>query len=136
MNKISLVLSLAVLLLFVVGCQKATEEIIEQRIEAESNGEVNVEIESSGPTVNEWCEAGAEWKMSATTEEGNARTHWIIQGLETSGEMAGLCHVLYTVESAEGEAKIDYYFEKGGEEGYMVMNMNGQTFKQEWHKNS
>jgi len=134
MKKILLVLSLAVILLFLVSCQKATEEIIERQIEAESNGDVDVEIESSGPTINEWCEKGAQWKMSTTTENGNANANWNIEGLETSGEYAGLCHVIYTITSAEGNMNIDYYFEEGGENGYMVIEANGQTIKQEWSK--
>ena len=134
MKKIWFVLSLMAILLFLVSCQKATEEIIEERIEAGSNGEVDVEIESSGPTVNEWCEKGAQWKMSAITDDGNTNANWNIQGLETSGEFAGLCHVVYIIESAEGTVNIDYYFEEGGEKGYMLLETNGQKFKQEWSK--
>ncbi len=136
MKKILFVLSSIAILLFLFGCQKAAEEVIEPRIEAESNGEVDVEIESSGPTINEWCEKGAQWKMSATTENGDTNAKWNIEGLETSGEYAGLCHVVYTVTSADGNMNLDYYFEEGGENGYMLIEANGQKFKQEWHKPS
>jgi hypothetical protein len=52
----------------------------------------------------------------------------------TSGEYAGLCHVIMSAQGAEGEVMTaDYYFSEDGESGYYEMEVNGQTFKQEWH---
>lgn len=135
MNRIIVVLLVLLSVVLLLGCQKAANEALEAQIEAESNGQLDVEIESSG-ALNDWCQAGADWKMSATTEEGQMNAKWTIQGLETTGEMIGLCHVLYIVESEEGNMEVNYYFEEGGENGYMVIEANGQTYKQEWHQNS
>ena len=145
------ILFLLVLLVVIalVGCQTAVEEAMENQIEAESGGEAEVDLDDgsvhletdegevdikySGMDGDEWCQEGAEWQMSATTDEGNSNAQWLIEGLINSGEYSGLCHVLYTAETPDGDVQIDYYFSENGESGYFEMNVNGQVIKNEWH---
>jgi len=123
MKKIVLLLAIVFLL---VGCQpKDTVEI--------STDEGDVTIESSISEGADWCEAGSNWQMTTTTQQGEANAQWIIQGLVDSGEYAGLCHVQYTAQTPEGESVVDYYFSEDGESGYFEMEVNGQTIKQEWN---
>ncbi|MBU1623243.1 MAG: hypothetical protein KJ597_06735 [Nanoarchaeota archaeon] len=146
-----LLLFVLVLAVFLVGCKTIVEEAMEQQIEAESGGnadvdfddgsmhietdEGEVDIEYSGTNNGEWCQEGAEWKMTANTDEGATNAQWMIEGLINSGEYSGLCHVVYTAEGPEGEeARMDYYFSEDGETGYFEMNIDGQVFKQEWNR--
>tara|TARA_Y100000031_G_C8180777_1_gene366351 strand:+ start:24 stop:473 length:450 start_codon:yes stop_codon:yes gene_type:complete len=144
-----LLLLLLVFVVALVGCQNVVEQAMEKQIEAESGGEAEVDldegsihletdegeidIEYSGTDSKEWCQAGSEWKMSATTEEGNSNAQWIIESLINSGEYSGLCHVIYTAEIPEGDVQMDYYFSEDGKSGYFEMNVNGQVIKNEWH---
>ncbi|MBD3319399.1 hypothetical protein GF342_05840 [Candidatus Woesearchaeota archaeon] len=93
----------------------------------------------SGPTGgvvanSDWCDPGKEWSWSGSSPDGNVDAQWIMQGIQTSGKYAGLCHVEYTVEGPDGNAVVDYYFNEEGDDGYMVMTMNGEEFAQEWHR--
>ena len=136
MKKVLMVVSALTLLVFLVSCgnvaEEMTEEMAEQQIEAETGGDV--EIESSGFNGDGWCEEGAQWKYAAEMEEGSTNAQWMVEGLMTSGEYEGLCHVVYIAEGPDGDARMDYYFSEDGESGYFEMNINGQTMKSEWSK--
>jgi hypothetical protein len=150
MKKGLLIVSLMVIALFAIGCEKALEEAMEAKIESETGENVEVDIDSGSMTVETddgtlevtssglggdgWCEDGAEWSMASTGVEGTANAQWMIEGLMTSGDYQGLCHVVYTSTSPEGDARMDYYFAEDGETGYFEMNVNGQVMKSEWHK--
>ena len=84
--------------------------------------------------ADEWCKEGATWDFKTTQEGIDASANWIIKGLVTDGEYAGLCHVLYTAQTPMGETTMDYYFAEDKESGYVEIKLpNGQTMKQEWH---
>ena len=151
MKKILIICFLLTFLLFVIGCQKVAEEAMEAQIESETGQDAEVdigkgkmtvetpegtiEIEGSDVNSDEWCQEGAEWKFTSTTPQaGGVNAQWTINGLIETGEFAGLCHVEYTAESSEGDAKMDYYFSEDGESGYFEMEVNDQKIKQEWHK--
>ena len=129
---ITLVLISALLL---VGCRTALEESMEQQIEADSELE-NVDIETSGSNVDpdEWCQAGAEWKFAGTTEEGDSSAKWTIEEKVSGRKYDGLCHVVYEGTGPTGQARMDYYFDEDGENGFIEWEINGQTFSSEWHK--
>ena len=78
-----------------------------------------------------WCPEGGNWNMEMTGEE-EATASWKVDKLMTSGEYAGLCHVVYTATSSGETINMDYYFSEDGKTGYYEMEVNGQTFKQEW----
>ena len=80
-----------------------------------------------------WCPVGGNWNMESTGVEGQTTATWKIDKLETAGKYAGLCHVVYTAKTPEGETKIDYWFDESGENGYYEMDINGQKISQEWH---
>ncbi len=79
-----------------------------------------------------WCPVGGDWNMESTGLEGVETASWKVIGLETTGKYAGLCHVLYTSKSAEGDVKIDYWFEESGDRGYYEMDVGGQKIAQEF----
>jgi len=89
----------------------------------------------TGPENPEWCQAGSEWSFSSSTFNSDAFGKWIIDKYETSGQYAGLCHVVFTSEGPEGEVRLDYWFDEKAENGYIEIVTNNQTIKQEWHKN-
>ncbi|MBU0535701.1 MAG: hypothetical protein KKE20_01955 [Nanoarchaeota archaeon] len=156
MKKVLIGSIILVLLVFLAGCQSAAEKNTEMKAEAQINAEtgqdVDVDIDSSGGKMiyetddgkveietnmkdvqeGDWCPAGGEWKMTATGQD-MTEANWKIDKLITSGEYAGLCHVIYTVQTPEKEIKMDYWFDETGENGYYEMEMNGQKVKQEWH---
>lgn len=96
------------------------------------DGKVEIETNMKDVQEGDWCPAGGEWKMTATGQD-MTEANWKIDKLITSGEYAGLCHVIYTVQTPEKEIKMDYWFDETGENGYYEMEMNGQKVKQEWH---
>ncbi len=112
-------------MLLLVGC--GPEEVT---ITIEDEGEEVVVTGEGG--VGEWCQAGANWEMTATGED-EAQASWIIDKLETSGEYEGLCHVVYTVTEDGEEMRMDYWFDESGENGYVEIDVGGQKIKQEWH---
>ena len=137
--------------LLVIGCSEVAEKSTEAQIKEEIGKDVDVEatkdkidvksdkgkVEVTGNNLdnNDWCKEGAEWKMQATTKEGDTNAKWLIKELVTSGEFAGLCHVDYTINGPDNTVtKVEYYFSKDGEKGYMMIDANGQKFKQEWSK--
>ncbi|MCK4589789.1 MAG: hypothetical protein KAT77_05055 [Nanoarchaeota archaeon] len=122
MRKIVLVL---LVFIFLMGC--GTDRV------TVTSEEGDVTVEASGFDSDEWCQAGAQWKMSGSFDEGDTNAQWMIKGLVTSGEFAGLCHVEYSVETPDGQTEIDYYFSEDGESGYFEMDVNGQKFTQEWN---
>jgi uncharacterized protein YceK len=124
MKKLILV-SLLVVSIFLIGCGTNQTTIIADQ--------GDVQIEASGFDSDNWCQAGAEWKMTGDFDEGETNAQWNIEGLMTSGEFEGLCHVIYTTQTPEGETQMDYYFSEDGETGYFEMDINGQKFTQEWH---
>lgn len=139
--------SLLLILILLTGCaRRIVEKAAEEEIEERTGGEADVDIgkdkvtvetgegkvEVTGMDSDEWCQEGAEWKFTSKEPEEQGDAHWIIKGLMTSGEYAGLCHVEYTVETEEGTTKMDYYFSEDGESGYFEMEVGGQKIKQEW----
>ena len=119
------IILLLLILAVLVGCQSKTVEY--------STDDGNVKIEATGVDSDEWCQTGAQWKMSGSFDEGNTNAQWVIKGLMTSGQFAGLCHVEYKAVTPEGTTTMDYYFSEDGESGYVEMDINGQKFTQEWN---
>lgn len=125
--------------LLLAGCSSVVYEDADGQVEVEDqgNGQVNIEIEDGGETIeieategaDFWCQEGAEWNMMAHDDS----VSWEISGLEEGGEFDGLCHVVYKMKGAGDDANIDYYFTEDGESGWMIMHTGGETFKQEWH---
>jgi hypothetical protein len=77
-----------------------------------------------------WCDKNADWSWIAPGE-GSAK--WDVVGLETSGKYAGLCHIVYEVQSDDGTTQMNYYINENEDSGYLDMVMpNGQTFTQSW----
>jgi major membrane immunogen (membrane-anchored lipoprotein) len=74
-----------------------------------------------------------DWTVTVTGTETTGEATWKVDKLVTSGEYAGLCHVIYTSTTPEGEMTMDYYFNEDGTEGYYEMEVNGQKITQEWH---
>jgi len=104
-------------------------------------GETKTTIETKeGQTVtiqgtggSEWCSPGSDWKMTAVGGTQDATATWKVIKLETSGEYAGMCHVLYTLKTQNGQNVVmDYWFAKDGKSGYYEANINGQKVKQSW----
>lgn len=128
-------LVLAALLLF--GCQQVAENAMDEQeaneMEVEAEAEVDVDVTAPSVDLSDWCQTGAEWQWSGEVAGQGANAEWRIDGMVESGEFAGLCHVVYTAETAEGPSSIDYYFNQDGSEGYVKMVVNGQTYTQEWH---
>ncbi len=151
MRKTYFLITLLLLIIFLAGCQKAAEkaaaEAMEEQLEAETGGDVEVNVEDESVTIeteegtiqatgvegDEWCQEGTEWSFTSSAPESQANAQWIIKGLVASGEYAGLCHVEYRVEAQGKVTTIDYYFEEDGADGYFEMEMNGQKVKQELH---
>jgi hypothetical protein len=148
MNRILGIVVVLVSLLLFLGCESAAEESLESQIESETGKDAEVDldkdkvtIESEGQKVevegsnlkgDEWCKAGSQWKMSSTGDEGSMNAQWLIEGLVSSGEYKGLCHVVYTAKGDQGNAKMDYYFAEDGKTGYYEMDINGQKIKSQW----
>jgi hypothetical protein len=109
-------------ILFFSGCASNTTT---QTVPTE-DGDVQVTTTTTG---DKWCSPGTNWK--AAGEEGTAT--WIIDKLEISGKYAGYCHVVYTSNMDGESVKMDYWFDESGENGYIEMDVNGQTFVQEFH---
>ena|GEM_PF-3337378 len=156
MKKI-LVLCMILLVIVLAGCEKAEVEqkadVVQEeeppkaeKIVTKSQIKFNmadqevtedVIVEKVEPTMEattEWCKEGSEWKFSSASPDIDASAQWIVKGLMTDGEYAGLCHVLYTAQTPVGESTMDYYFDEEGKSGYFEMKLpNGQIVKQEWH---
>ncbi len=83
---------------------------------------------STGGDAESWCMAGSNWQMGGA----QAGANMVIKGIATSGKYAGYCHVTYDITSAQGDAHVDYYFNKEGA-GYQVAEVNGQRIETEWN---
>ena len=57
----------------------------------------------------------------------------MIEELVSGGKYDGLCHVVYEGSGPDGQARMDYYFDEEGENGFIEWEINGQTFSSEWH---
>lgn len=137
-----LVLVLSVVLM---GCNPA-EKAAEIQMESQTGADVDIEgdtttitteegdttVTSTVKNSDEWCQVGTEWKLTSTeAETGNAE--WKVQGIVTSGQFEGLCHITYRAESAGETVAMDYYVDESGENGYFEMDLNGQKYTSEWH---
>ena len=125
MNKIVLFVFISMAIIAVSGC---TGDKTETEIKTD---EGTVKITGTGDMSDEWCPEGGNWEMTATGTDASAT--WKIDKLETSGKYEGLCHVIYTVTSPEGDTRIEYWLDESGENGYMEIDVGGQKITQEWH---
>ena len=116
------------IVLLLVGCgggKTATRTVTEE-------GQTTTMTGTEG--ADSWCPEGGNWQFTSSGVEGQSQGEWKVDKLMTSGKYAGLCHVIFTAEGPEGDMMMmDYYFSEDGESGYFLMEMNGQTFEQEWH---
>jgi len=152
MKKI-LAISLILLVILLAGCQQTTKKQEKGQVVQVSKSQIKfniedapttegkeIEIETNVPETietvevgNDWCKEGTNWNFKSSSPDMDASGEWIIKGLMTTGDYKGLCHVEYTMQTPEGETKMDYYFAEDGESGYFEMKMpNGQVIKQEW----
>ncbi|MBD3314106.1 hypothetical protein GF345_06700 [Candidatus Woesearchaeota archaeon] len=158
MNKAITLICVVTLAILIAGCQSAGDKTGDTEMESgsesdtgqdadgdidSSSGEMTIDTDDGSVEINtnmqdveegDWCPEGGEWTMAASETEGDSSAEWKIDRIITSGEYEGLCHVIYTAQTPEGEMKMDYYFDESGENGYVEMDMNGQTVKQEWHQ--
>lgn len=136
-----------IIALLAIGCERAMEEAMEAQIESETGGNAEVDIDGGSMTVETedgtleiessgvkdgWCPEGQEFKMTSTAEGNEGNMKMVYQGVISSGEYAGYCHVTYDMTSTEGTANINFYFNEDGD-GYQVMEINGEKFSTEWH---
>ena len=120
---------LAVLTLLLVGCTSTADMIYDN-----GEGQVTVDYDTSNADMDSWCAAGAEWSgdYQATAGVGqDVSAEWMIQGLVEEGDLAGFCHVVYTMETDEGVISMEYYFNEDESEAYIEMvSPDGSTFTQ------
>jgi hypothetical protein len=111
------------------------KEATESEIKVETDkGEQTITIKgTAGEKGDEWCPEGGDWKMESSGVQGEATASWRVERLETSGKYAGLCHVIYTAQTPEGEMKVEYWFDETGEKGYYEMEVGGQKITQEFN---
>ncbi len=156
MKKLALFVFIIVAAAVFSGCLGGTTDTTEQTIKTD-DGEVKVKTETKtdGETTiyeqtfesdagtetvkvtskagkDDWCPEGGDWDMKSTGVGGTATASMKIDKLVTSGKYAGLCHVVYTAKSPDGEMKIDYWFDESGNRGFYEMDINGQKISQEW----
>ncbi len=156
MKKVVLLVFIAILLVALSGClgettetkvktedneikmktttsEKSQTTTVETTVKTEEGEQTTTITGTAGSKADEWCPEGGDWKMQTTGVQGEATATWKIDKLEKSGKYAGLCHVIYTAQTPEGEMKIEYWFDENGENGYMEMEVGGQKITQEWH---
>ncbi len=138
MNKIVLFVFISMAVIAVSGCTGevgvSQEREVEDKTETEiKTDEGTVKITGTAGESSDWCHEGGDWEMTTTGMEGDMSATWKIDKLETSGKYEGLCHVIYTVTSPEGDTRMDYWFDESGENGYVEIEMGGQKITQEWH---
>ena len=110
MKKILSLIALLIGVIFIFGCQNPVTN-----------------------SSTDWCKKETQWNAAmAKTEQSGTKTSWLIEGIMTSGEYQGMCHIVYTSEGKDVNAKADYYISKDGKSGYLETVVNGQTFKQQW----
>ena len=129
------ILILLVFFVFLVGCTQTVVNDGKTTVKT-SGTKTTVETADGKTTVTaktgdtgSWCQTGAEWK-SSTVGKDNANAKMLIKGIQTSGKYTGLCYVVYQVTSKDSNANIDYYFNKDGKTGYMLMDVNGHKIEQ------
>jgi len=138
MKKIYAILFGILFVLLIVGCKKTVVTEDGSVVTTTQTGnKVNYEATTKEGTVTgtqtseEWCAAGSNWNYAANT--GDQSATWKIVGYGT-GKYTGLCHVLYTAQSAEGATTMDYYFSQDGKSGYYEIKMpNGQIYSQQFN---
>ncbi|GBE56990.1 hypothetical protein BMS3Bbin16_01205 [archaeon BMS3Bbin16] len=108
------------------------ERQVETKIETEDGEQTVVITGSMMGNTDDWCPEGGNWDMKSTGVGGTATANMKIDKLVTTGKYAGLCHVVYTTKSPEGEMQIDYWFDESGKHGFYEMDINGQKISQEW----
>jgi len=105
---------------------------IETKIETEEGEQKVVITGNLDELSDEWCPEGGDWSMQATGVEGEASATWKVDKLVATGKYAGLCHVIYTAKTSEGEMKMEYWFDESGTRGFYEMDINGQKMSQQW----
>ncbi|MEE8167739.1 MAG: hypothetical protein V3T58_02560 [Candidatus Hydrothermarchaeales archaeon] len=127
MNKIVLFVFISMAVVALSGCIGGKTET---KVKTD---EGTIEITGTAGETSDWCSEGGDWTMKSTGVEGAVTATWKIDKLEKSGKYAGLCHVIYTTKTSEGEIKIDYWFDESGKNGFVEMDIQGQKISQEWH---
>ena len=145
MKKIFLAIVLLAVVISLTACGPTTEGDVETTTTVEDGETKTVttttttEDETVTTTVtgtegvDSWCPEGGDWSMTVEGTETTGESTWKVDKLISGGQFDGLCHVVYTATSPEGDVVIDYYFNEGGTEGFFEMDMNGQKITQEWH---
>ncbi len=130
-----------VLMLAFVGCQSTVEDVMENRIAAETGENVDVDADGDKVTIttddgivksevknkDSWCQEGSTWDMATAEADANM----VVVGIESSGKYAGYCHITYNMDSEDTNLKMDYYFDEEGN-GYQVMDIDGRKVESEW----
>jgi hypothetical protein len=146
MRKIFFAIVLLVVIIALVGCGPTTTEEGETTTTAETEGDTTTVTTTTTTEEGEvtttvtgtegadsWCPEGGDWSVTVEGAEAVGEATWKIDKLITSGQFEGLCHVVYTATSPQGDVVIDYYFNEDGTEGYFEMEANGEKITQEWH---
>lgn len=113
---------------------QSDKDITESEIKLKTDeGEQTITITgTTGEKADEWCPEGGDWEIQSSGAQGEMAATWNVDRLETSGKYAGLCHVIYTAQTPEGDISIDYWFDETGEKGYYEMDIGGQKITQEF----
>lgn len=116
MKKFSFLTTLAVVMFVLSACgNTATIQT--------DDGSVTI---NTGDTSS-WCQTGADWGYQSN--DGEAGQWQIVELVDDGDKYDGLCHVLFT----GGGTEMDYYFNEGGETGFVEMTMpDGQKVSQSW----
>jgi hypothetical protein len=158
MKKIGLIVFVFLVVITLLGCLSGTSKETETKIKTDE-GEIEIKTETqeesevteseikletdegeqtitikgtAGEKADEWCPEGGDWEMQSSGVQGEATATWRVDRLETNGKYAGLCHVIYTAQTPEGEMKVEYWFDETGEKGYYEMDIGGQKITQEF----
>jgi len=139
MKKVLMILMVFALLV-VAGCNSYDYSVTSD--DADVKGEVNgnqqhIEITTEEGTTDidltvenedSWCMEGTNWQ--GTSDQGNS--NMLIEGIMSSGEFEGFCHIVMNTDAGNGNTQIDYYMNEGNTEGYYVMTIDGQEYKTSW----
>jgi hypothetical protein len=143
MRKGLLIVSLMVIALFAIGCEKALEEAMEAKMESETGENVEVDIDSGSMTVetddgtatittsgtdsDEWCNEDLAVSVNVEGQDGGSY-QWDVVGIVESGEYKGLCHMKSYLNSPNGKIESDYYMGEDGDIAHMKVNSEGLDF--------
>jgi hypothetical protein len=121
---------LAVLALLLVGCGSPAVSDGSYSLTNEDGSVTTIDYDLGNS--DSWCAKGAEWSSShAALDDSSVDATWMVEGFAT-GDYEGLCHVVYTVESVEGEITMDYYFNEDETQGYVeIVGPDGKVYSQE-----